>query len=200
MDTHLCQPPQNEPADTQEAPKAPRPRRIGWRRHAILAAFLAFYLSQRHAGSMLIFVFLWMAPWLLYTLFRCQRHPAERQARLINVGMWCVCIAIVLTSHIIMHHNAQTYANQVATQIEAYHAQHGSYPSQPEDICISNAAFRDHLGYGGYFYKDGQPNLFYASTYVPFELESYDFTRHTWQHIHETVAAPQISIVCVTPP
>lgn len=179
MDTKPDQPPHSQSADT---PKAPRPRHIGWRRHAILAACTALLLSQRHFGFALYMVFLWMAPWLLYTLFRCQRHPDEWRPRLINAGMWCVCIAIVLTSHVIMYRNAQAYANLVSTQIEAYQRQHGSFPATLEEAGISKTAFRERLGSGGYFYRDNTPMLFYASTYVPFDAESYDFKAHSWWH------------------
>lgn len=33
--------------------------------------------------------------------------------------------------------------------------------------------------------ENGHPSLFYASTYVPFDIESYNFTRHAWQHIYD---------------
>lgn len=142
-------------------------------------------LSQRHLGFALYVVFIWMAPWLLYTLFRCQRHPTEWRPRLINVGMWCLCIALVLTSHLIMYRNAQAYGQQVTTQIEAYRTRHGNYPASLEEAGISKAVFREHLGLGAYMYENGHPSLFYASTYVPFDTESYDFTRHIWAHRYD---------------
>ena len=33
-----------------------------------------------------------------------------------------------------------------------------------------------------YFLTEGKPTVFYATTYLPFETESYDFTLRQWQH------------------
>jgi hypothetical protein len=182
MDTNPYQPPQSQSAD---APETPRSRRIGWRRHAILATCTALMLSQRHLGFALYVVFIWMAPWLLGTAYHCFRYPVERRPRLINAGIWCLCVTIVLTSHLIMYRNAQAYGQQVVTQIEAYRTQHGNYPASLEEAGINKAVFRKHLGLGAYMYEDGHPSLFYASTYVPFDTESYDFTRHIWVHLYD---------------
>ena len=39
------------------------------------------------------------------------------------------------------------------------------------------------VGLGGYHAESGKPFFFYASTYVPFETERYDFETHTWKHL-----------------
>ena len=36
---------------------------------------------------------------------------------------------------------------------------------------------------GGYFFDHGEPSFFYASTYVPFEIDDYDFVKREWVHI-----------------
>ena len=58
-------------------------------------------------------------------------------------------------------------------------------PAKLEDVGISKSTFEEHLGLGGYVCKDQQPFLFYASTYVPFETENYDFTKHEWRHVYD---------------
>ena len=84
-----------------------------------------------------------------------------------------------------MYYAAQQHANKIAIAIEAYIAAHGACPPSLEAVGIAKADVRAKLGYAGYLCDTGRPTLFYGSTFVPFEQESYDFQKHQWVHIND---------------
>ncbi len=74
------------------------------------------------------------------------------------------------------------YAQLLVEKVIAYRQSHGRYPATAQALGYSDAQIRELFVMGGYFLTDGKPYLFYASTYMPFESESYDFALRQWQH------------------
>jgi len=159
--------------------------RNGLVRTLIASLLVALLLTQRHCGFMLAFVLLFLIPWFAYSCYRCMRFPVERKLRVQKAFVWCVAVAVIVSVHLVMYQSAKSYALGVSEKIETHISSHGQCPTELEDVGISKSAFKEHLGLGGYFCKDQQPFLFYASTYVPFETESYDFAKHEWEHVYD---------------
>lgn len=139
-------------------------------------------LVQRHSGFMLAVVLLFLIPWWAYSGYRCLRFPGERKLRITKAIVWLVAVVVIFSVHLVMYRSAQRYSLGVSEKIEAYISRHGQCPAELEDVGISTPAFKAQLGLGSYVCQEQRPFLFYASTYVPFETEYYDFTHHEWRH------------------
>ena len=151
----------------------------------VISLLVSLLLTQRHSGFMLAFVLLFLIPWFAYSGYRCIRFPAERKLRIQKVIVWCVAVVVIVSVNLVKYQSAKSYALGVSEKLEAYISSHGRCPKELEDVGISKSTFKEHLGLGVYVCKDQQPFLFYASTYVPFETENYDFTKHEWGHVYD---------------
>ncbi len=148
----------------------------------IIGLLVTLLLAQRHCGFMLVFVLLLLCPWLLYAGYRCLRCPGERKLRAQQAMIWCIAVATIAVSHLLMYQSARSYAQAVVGKVEAYMANHGHCPAGLADIGVSAATFKQQLGLAGYACANQKAHLFYARTYAPFDSESYDFSRHAWLH------------------
>ncbi len=99
--------------------------------------------------------------------------------------VWCVAVVVIFSAQLVMYQSAKSYALSVSAKVEAYISDHGRCPAELEDVGIAKTTFKEHLGLGGYVCKEQQPFLFYATTYVPFETERYDFAKHEWGHVND---------------
>lgn len=90
-----------------------------------------------------------------------------------------------MSVHAYMFHATQKYATKVSVAMESYIVTHGTCPLELEEVGIQKADFRAALGSSGYFCEAGKATLFYASTFVPFETENYDFNDHRWVHVSD---------------
>ena len=161
------------------------PMRNGLMRTLIASLIVVLLLAQRHSGFMLSLVLLFLVPWLAYSGYRCIRFPTERNLRIKKAIVWFVAVLVIFSVHLVMYWSAKSYALSISEKIEAYISSHGQCPTELEDVGISKRAFKEHLGLGSYACKDQRPFFFYASTYVPFETEYYDFTNHEWRHAYD---------------
>lgn len=159
--------------------------RNGLVRTLVVSLIVVLLLTQRHSGFMLAFVLLFLVPWFAYSGYRCLRFPIERKLRIQKTIVWFVAVVVIVSVHLVMYRSAKSYALGVSEKIETYISSHGQCPTKLEDVSISNSTFKEHFGLGGYACKDQRPFLFYASTYVPFETENYDFTKHEWRHAYD---------------
>ena len=158
-------------------------RQLGF---TILASFIiTLLLSQRHSGFMLVFVLLVLLPSFAFSAYRCVKFPEERKLRGLKALLWCLAIIVIVAAHPPMYLSANRYAQSVVDKVETYMSTHGVCPSKLEDLGISEPEFKQHLGLGAYACENQQPTLFYKSTYVPADIEDYDFTRHEWRHIYD---------------
>lgn len=154
-------------------------------RTIFVSALVVLLLSQRHCGFMLVFVLFVLIPSFAYSGYRCACFPVERKLRLQKVIVWCVAVAVIVAVHLVRHQTAKTYAQGVSEKIETYISVHGRCPAGLEDVGISRSAFKENLGMGGYRCENQAPFLFYASTYVPFDTENYDFVQREWRHVYD---------------
>ena len=159
--------------------------RSGLMNTIFVSLLVTLLLVQRHCGFMLIFVLFALIPSFAYSCYRCIRFPVERKLRIQKAIVWGVAVAAIVSAHAVMYQSAMSYAQSVAEKVEAYISSHGSCPTGLEDVGISKSTFKEHLGLGGYVCENQKPILFYASTYLPFETESYDFAHREWRHNYD---------------
>jgi hypothetical protein len=116
-------------------------------------------------------------------IYKAIKHAERRKPLAVKSLIWISMAAGVIIWHIHLHRQAQLEAQQIVQKIERYRETHGAYPPDISEIGITKEEIRKTLGYAGYYNKGGQVALFYGSTYVPFEQESYDFVTRRWSHI-----------------
>lgn len=150
--------------------------------------FLAFagitlLCSQPHSG----FMFLLLAPpTLLYQgirLLHDRRSPPQRTLRLTSIAIVTISALIVASAHIRLHTQSRIQANQIVEAVERFHATNRRYPanfSELESGLPEEHRRRLRLWYAA---ESGQPVLFYAATFVPFETWHYDFATRTWHYV-----------------
>ncbi|MFZ6653943.1 hypothetical protein [Undibacterium sp. TJN19] len=148
-------------------------------------SFITLTLMQRHFGFALILVMLFWLPWLFYSIYIMGRHPPQRTLRGAKIAIWLTGFAIIIAGHIWMASVARQYANQAVASIEQYRQEKGHYPPDSATAGLSRQWLRKHLGTTAYGINEGKPYFVYASTYIVFDLESYDFSNGQWQHIND---------------
>jgi energy-coupling factor transporter transmembrane protein EcfT len=151
----------------------------------IAVPVMILLLAPRHLGFMLLFVAIPLVPWFLYSLYIIATQPTRRALQGSKVGVWMVGVLTVIGIHVYYHVSTRDNANEIVSAIQIYVKEHGSCPPAIEAIGMSQAQLRSELGYAGYYCQSGKPKLFYGSTYVPFEQESYDFDNSQWRHIYD---------------
>ena len=146
------------------------------------AGIVTLLLCQRHCGFMLFLVLLFLLPWLLASLWIGFRHPEQRALRASKAAIWLCCVSLIVGVHLYLAIQTRNQAQLLVERVIAYQQTHGRYPDSSQALGYSDEQLRELLGLGGYFLTEGKPTVFYASTYMPFEKEIYDFTLRQWQH------------------
>ena len=123
-----------------------------------------------------------LLPWLLASLWIGFRHPEQRALRASKAAIWLCCVSLIVGVHLYLAIQTRDQAQLLVEKVIAYQQTHGRYPDSAQALGYSDKQLRELLGLGGYFLTEGKPTVFYATTYLPFETESYDFSRQQWQH------------------
>jgi hypothetical protein len=156
----------------------------------LAAGITTFLLSQRGAGFMLAFFGFFFIPWLLQSIYYCISKPAQRKLLTQKTLIWLIALLIITGIHLVRHHHVRNQAQDIADRIQRYVDEHGHYP--PDLKSISTPKEQQIATPGGFYYgfprdhePGAKPELFYASTYVAFEVERYDFNRRRWEHDYD---------------
>lgn len=152
-------------------------------RSTIVAAGLAtLILCQRHLGFMVLFEVIFATPWIACSLWIIVRNPQHRSLQSIKVGLWVVSMITVIVVHWAMATQTRANAQIMVDAIMEYATFHHTYPPDLQTLGYSNDDIRSKIGLSGYGFNNGKPYFFYASTYVPFETDHYDFAKREWEH------------------
>ena len=146
------------------------------------AGIVTLLLCQPFCGFMLFLVLLFLLPWLVASLWIGFRHPEQRARRASQAAIWLCSVSLIVGMHVYRATSARDQAQLLVEKVIAYRQSHGRYPATAQALGYSDKQLRELFVMGGYFLTDGKPYLFYASTYMPFESESYDFALRQWQH------------------
>ena len=148
----------------------------------IAASVTTFLLCQRHLGFAVLFEAILLTPWAIASLWVGIRNPQQRSIQAAKVGIWLLSIGIVIGVHYFVATQTRADAQKVVEAVLSYHASHGTYPEDIEAVGYTKGDLRSMIGMGGYFIEEGRPSFFYASTFVPFETDHYDFSKQMWVH------------------
>lgn len=99
-----------------------------------------------------------------------------------KIGIWLLSVVIIIGIQYVIAIQTQKDAQKIVNAILAYYESHSAYPENIQSIGYTKEDLRSIFGAGGYFFKEGKPYFFYASTYIPFETEHYDFIHRQWIH------------------
>lgn len=147
----------------------------------IFFALLTLFLSQPHAGFMMI---LFMPPALFYQLVRLAigwRASQKRIQALLAIAVVLLATAVVGGVHVHRHLGARAEADQLARRVLDFQEKQGHFPSDVTELgepaLPKKSRHMLHYGFHG-----GQPMLFYAATFVVFDTWQYDFSSQTWAY------------------
>ena len=149
----------------------------------ITAFIVTLLLSQRHMGFAVAFEVMILLPWLAWSAWIMATQRARRRVQAAKSLIWVASVALIVGIHAWRAHQTREDAQRVVDAVLAYRAAHGAYPQSTEAIGYTKDQLKSMIGFGGYFVESGKPFFFYASTYVPFETEHYDFETNTWTHL-----------------
>ncbi len=90
---------------------------------------------------------------------------------------------IVIGAHYLLATQTRAKAQVLVDAVLLYHASHGSYPKDLQTVGYAPETVKSMIGMGGYLLEENKASFFYTSTYVPFETEDYDFSKHEWVHL-----------------
>ncbi len=144
----------------------------------VACALVSVLTGQVHTGMFLFFVVPLVSIWALISAYLAWRDPATRQQRGIRFSIWAVTLVALFATHAYYRHAARLAGQTAANAIAAYRLANGSYPPSLQAAGIPPDP-RWRVGY--VLAKDG-PFLFYPSTFVPFDIYSYNFERGAWEY------------------
>ena len=153
-----------------------------WLTTLLIAVVVTPPLCMRYNGFMLLPLICFLLVYLVASPWSDFRHPEKRVLRAGQAAIWLCCVSLIVGVHVYRATSARDHAQLLVEKVIAYRQSHGRYPATAQALGYSDKQLRELFVMGGYFLTDGKPYLFYASTYMPFESESYDFALRQWQH------------------
>ncbi len=154
----------------------------GLRNTLLGTGILAFLLLQKHSGFMIIFLWLVLLPWLMYSVWISVTRPAARALQLKKIAVWSVLSLVVVAYHAQLHYRTRAEAQTIVDAVHKYIEVNRRCPEELSQIEIPDGKLRQVIGDSGYHCEGGKATLFYASTYIAFEVDSYDFKTKAWVH------------------
>ena len=147
-----------------------------------VAGLITFLLCQRHGGFLVVFQAAILILACALNLWPFIKNRAGRPLLLAKLGIWLLSMAVIVVSHAMLAAHTRAKAQGVVDAINGYYQANGAYPSDLGSIGYLPSAFKDEIGMGGYHLDGENPTLFYASTYIAFATEHYDFNNGVWLH------------------
>ena len=144
----------------------------------MIAAFvLGAVFSLKMMATGLVYVAIFLAFWLPYSLVVIIRNQEKRKVQAFKIGIWFLMIVTVLAVHLVRKAYVRGYADSVVLKIEQFQRQQGRYPDNLDEIGVSREEFKNRLGMSQY---TNRPLLYYADTMMIFHSWSYDFGVREW--------------------
>ena len=85
-----------------------------------------------------------------------------------------------------MYVNASDDALRVSAAAETFAAVHGTYPCSVGDVGFQENDDRVHRRLADLYCIDGEPQLWYFSSFRPYAMEEYSFRSHRWSRVDVT--------------
>ncbi|MGY3265515.1 hypothetical protein [Lysobacter sp. HA35] len=144
----------------------------------VACAIAALLMGQAHAGMFLFFVTPMVFIWAVVNAYLAWREPLSRRHRATRVAIWAVTLASLFATHTYYKHAARLAGQAAANAVTAYRQANGAYP--PSLKAVGRPL--DPQWRVGYVLGEKGPFLFYPSTFVPFDIYSYNFEHSTWEY------------------
>lgn len=146
-----------------------------------MAALTAALLSAPYAGFMAYVVVLGLLIWLPVAALRFVRRPGMRGHLAAVFGVWVAALLLVTAVQGWRHVAARAEADAIVAEIEQFRTVHHRYPDDLSEIGLSHAGLAAKLDMASYSEDAQLPHFFYAVTYLPFAVWSFDFRTRTWE-------------------
>ena len=131
---------------------------------------------------MVLFEAIALVPWLAFSAWVIATKPQRRLLQTAKVILWLSSVLVIVAVHWYVASVTRANAQHIADAILEYSRTHGEYPPNLQAIAVTQAKLKAEVGLGGYVLRDGKPLFFYATPYIPFETDHYDFERRSWVH------------------
>lgn len=148
----------------------------------VAAGVVTLVLCQRHLGFAVLLEILVLLPWIVVSIWTAAGNSQQRPLLAAKVGIWLLSVGVVIGVHAVLASLTRAKAQKVVDAITSYYTAHGSYPVDIQAVGYTEGEVRSMVGMGGYHFEFGRPSFFYASTYVPFATNDYDFSGREWTH------------------
>ena len=155
-----------------------------WRKYrwtVLAAGVVLLFTAPIHAGFMIYFAFPVLAIWIMYNLVRARKHREGFRVFVVKIIIWVVAITLVLSYHWYLSYASRRDADFVVSKVLDYRTHKGVYPKDMTEAGISDPHF-GHEWMLHYEAQNGQPELFYMATFVPFDTFGYDFQTMQWRY------------------
>ncbi len=153
----------------------------------VCCLLVTVFVSRRGAGPILLNVLpVVLGAWLILLAYRALKRKERPGLQLVKVGIWLGGVALAASAQAYMYVNARDDAVRVSTAAERFGIVHGTYPCSVRDIGFQETDDRVHRRLANLYCLDGEPHLWYFSSFRPYAMEEYSFRSHGWSSIDAT--------------
>jgi len=150
----------------------------------VCCLLVTLLVSRRGAGPMLLNVLpAVLVVWLVVLAYGALKRREKPGLQLAKAGIWLVGVAVAASAHAYMYANAREDALRVSAAAEKFFAVHGTYPCSMGDVGLQETDDRVHRRLADLYCVDGEPHLWYFSSFRPYAMEEYSFRSHRWDAV-----------------
>lgn len=152
-----------------------------YKKTVLMSGLVAIFTAPKHGGFMLFLVAPLFVIWVVYSILVIRSNSEQRTLLFWKIAIWVVVLASLGGIHWYYATASRQDAERVASSLFRYKAQQGVFPVELSQVGIDAQSLKkDWMLH--YSIVNGQPVLFYATTFTPFETYSYDFAKRAWHH------------------
>ena len=155
-----------------------KPSKKPIRQTVILCLVTLLITFPKYGGFMLGFVFLFLMPSLLKSLYFIFIKNKEKKQRSIQTLLWVIACSISIIHHVYLYKTTQAFAEQVSNAVIMFYQKNGAYPESYETLGFDEQTMKKYGLY--YSYKDQKPFLFYPATWMVYDVYMFDFKNQKW--------------------
>jgi hypothetical protein len=153
-----------------------------YKSNIITATILGLLISAPHAVFLLLIIWFFLIFNGLIMTVKAWKNNELIKPLLIKSSIWILMSVLVISWHFHMYYSKQEMAQQIIDKIEFFHVSNGIYPLSLSEVGVSEKEIKEKFDLSGYINKDEYTAFSYASTYIIYEFEYYDFKSKKWTH------------------
>jgi hypothetical protein len=156
---------------------SPVARRV---RNALFIGIFLYLTCHPHGGLFVLGLLPFFACFWLYDLIFLVRRPEGRIRRTERLVTWMLAFGVAGAVNLYWSWDARAYANKVVGAVVNYRARSGTWPTDLENVGISQATAVRKWMLVYAVDERGRPGLIYPSPWDGFDTYSYDFDTGHW--------------------